>query len=571
MNFFRALDTAYRQLADHARMVTVCLNDGLLPDSAPKMRNVLRKSFQIMRDKFDITEAQNCADLMYELSLSVSDTLKFHYKDDSNRQDIIRSVMDFESEHLRSQMILESKAMKNLMKKAPKVAKVIDVSEASHVLDVFKLLERGGKTGIINGALTGDLAYKIIDSLGVGIAQLKRICDLYGVQLDDEALAKKKDEVKSNSKYKTALSHISQIDIDSDIPATDDHWKYHYRKSEATKYSFPLVQADLLKVIDLDNDKKAVLLSSTCCYGEAGGQEGDQGTILGLDGQTLFNISDTQLSENGHVWHIGTVALGRQLIEKSRVKVKFDINRRIKLMQNHTGTHLLNGVLRKMFKYASQKSSHIHANGFKFEFTALDATIDASTVTKIEEMVNSYINMGASVDQITVDNPEASFENDTSLEEMLTEEFPNKSVITMPEETYPGDVTVISLPDFLEPCCGTHVLDTADVQAFVITAVRSTHPGQKSLKCLTGKKALDAREAGLELIEAMININEQLASANTEEAFENIRTTVKLLLKKSKDGNNLPFAVRTESAQILNELSSHVSSLIKSPKSKKNG
>ena len=57
--------------------------------------------------------------------------------------------------------------------------------------------------------------------------------------------------------------------------------------------------------------------------------------------------------------------------------------------------------------------------------------------------------MGAPVDQITVDNPEASFENDTSLEQMLTEEFPNKSVITMPEETYPADVTVISLPDFI--------------------------------------------------------------------------------------------------------------------------
>ena len=193
-------------------MVTVCLNDGLLPDSAPKMRNVLRKSFQIMRDKFDISEAQKCADLMYELSLSVSESLKFHHKaGESNCQDIIRSVMDFESEHLQSQMILESKAMKNLTKKAPEVAKVIDVSEACHVLDVFKLLERGGKDGITNGAVTGDMAFKIIDSLGVSTEQLKRICDLYGVQLDKEALAKKKEDVKSNSKYKTALSQISQI------------------------------------------------------------------------------------------------------------------------------------------------------------------------------------------------------------------------------------------------------------------------------------------------------------------------------------------------------------------------
>ena len=190
--------------------------------------------------------------------------------------------------------------------------------------------------------------------------------------------------------------------------------------------------------------------------------------------------------------------------------------------------------------------------------------IDAATVAKIEEQVNSYINMCATVDQITVDNPEASFESDTKLHAMLTEEFPNKKVITIPEETYPGELTVISLPDSVEPCCGTHVLDTSDVQGFVITSVKSTHPGQKSLKCLTGQKALDAREAGLALVEAMININQQLASATTEEAINNIGTTVKVLLKKTKESSkNLPFAVRMEASQILNELAHHIQLLHK--------
>ena len=82
-------------------MVTVCLNDGLLPDAAPKMRNVLRRSFQIMRDSFALEDAQKCADLMYELSLSVSESLKFHFAKEND--EIIRSVLDFESEHLRTQ------------------------------------------------------------------------------------------------------------------------------------------------------------------------------------------------------------------------------------------------------------------------------------------------------------------------------------------------------------------------------------------------------------------------------------------------------------------------------------
>lgn len=571
--FSLPLDTAYRQLADHARMVTVCMSDGLLPDASPKMRNVLRRSFQVIKERFGINEAEKCADLMFHLSSSVKDTLKFHFPVDDDgfeqrQADIIRSVLDFEAHHLQTQTLIENKAMENILKKHPKVAESVDPWEANITLEVFKQFDRR-PNGIVDGVVDGDLSFRIVDSLGVSSEQLKRISSLYGVELDEEALEIKKTEAKLNSKQKTAAkaSPFSSSKLENvKAPVTDDHWKYHYSKMEPTKYSFPLVQAEVLKIVQFDDGaRQAILLNTTCCYGEAGGQEGDRGTILGLDGQTLFTIDDTQLlpvsnsNAGHHVWHIGNVAIGRQLKEKTRVKVKFDISRRIRLMQNHTGTHLLNCVLSNMFQFASQKSSHIHADGFKFDFTALNAAIDAATVAKIEEQVNSYINMCATVDQITVDNPEASFESDTKLHAMLTEEFPNKKVIIMPEETYPGELTLISLPDSIEPCCGTHVLDTSDVQGFVITSVKSTHPGQKSLKCLTGQKALDAREAGLALVEAMIDINQQLASATTEEAISNIGTSVKVLLKKTKEGSkNLPFAVRMEASQILTELAHHI-------------
>lgn len=571
--FTLPLDTAYRKLADHARMVTVCMGDGLLPDASPKLRHVLRRSFQVMKESFGISDAHKCADLMFQLSLSVRNTLAYHYPEGFD-QDLIRSVLDFESDHLQSQTLIEEKAMEKLRKKHPKVAQEVNPWEANLTLEVFKQFERRSDD-IVQGVVNGNLAFRIFDSLGVSNEQLRRMSALYGVRLDENTLEDKKAEVKMGSKRQTASnssnasSSLAKLE-NVKAPLTDDHWKYHYSKMEPTKYSFPLVQAEVLKVVSLDDVRQAVLLSTTCCYGEAGGQEGDRGAILGLDGQTLFTIDDTQLvaSKNGighHVWHLGILAVGRQLKEKTRVKVKFDINRRIKLMQNHTGTHLLNGVLSHMFKFASQKSSHIHADGFKFDFTALNASIDAETIAKIEEQVNSYINMSAVVDQITVDNPQANFESDTKLSTILNSEFPNKKVITLPEETYPAEVTVISLPDSVEPCCGTHVLDTSDVQGFVITNVKSTHPGQKSLKCLTGQMALDAREAGIALVEAMININQQLAAATTEEAVKDIGTTIKMLLKKTKEGSkNLPYAVRMEASQILTEMAHHIHSNKKS-------
>ena len=48
------LDTNYRILADHIRMITVCLSDQLLPDASHKLRQVLRRALNIQRYQFGI-------------------------------------------------------------------------------------------------------------------------------------------------------------------------------------------------------------------------------------------------------------------------------------------------------------------------------------------------------------------------------------------------------------------------------------------------------------------------------------------------------------------------------------
>ena len=118
-----------------------------------------------------------------------------------------------------------------------------------------------------------------------------------------------------------------------------------------------MVQTKVLEVIQLANDQRAVLLAKTCCYGESGGQAGDRGKISNMDDIEIMEITDTQLDDddaknnNHHVWHIGTLKPHRKLEPGTRVKVQFQVDRRIGLMQNHTGTHLLNCVLHQMFPF----------------------------------------------------------------------------------------------------------------------------------------------------------------------------------------------------------------------------
>ena len=157
------------------------------------------------------------------------------------------------------------------------------------------------------------------------------------------------------------------------------------------RYQFPLVQTKVLEVIQLANDQRAVLLEKTCCYGESGGQAGDRGKISNLDDIEIMEINDTQLDakNKNHVWHIGTLNPHRKLEPGSRVKVQFQVDRRIGLMQNHTGTHLLNCVLHQMFPFTRQTSSSVMPNEFKFEFISLNSNLGTDDVLKIGKYDNN--------------------------------------------------------------------------------------------------------------------------------------------------------------------------------------
>ena len=58
-----------------------------------------------------------------------------------------------------------------------------------------------------------------------------------------------------------------------------------------------------------------------------------------------------------------------------------------------------------------------------------------------------------------------------------------ESVITVPGENYPDKVDVVRLPGGgVEPCCGTHVLSTGDVQSFAVVEVKNNAYGVKSFR-----------------------------------------------------------------------------------------
>ena len=50
--FDKKLDTDYRILSDHSRMLSVCLSDGMFPESSPKLKQVLKRALRVARHSF---------------------------------------------------------------------------------------------------------------------------------------------------------------------------------------------------------------------------------------------------------------------------------------------------------------------------------------------------------------------------------------------------------------------------------------------------------------------------------------------------------------------------------------
>ena len=82
---------------------------------------------------------------------------------------------------------------------------------------------------------------------------------------------------------------------------------------------------------------------------------------------------------------------------------------------------------------------------FKFDFVSLNAVVDNEAIFKIEETVNGYINNGTDINREIIENPEWSMKDDSTLNDELKMRFKDKTVITMPEETYPEKVSVIEM------------------------------------------------------------------------------------------------------------------------------
>ena len=536
-SFDRSLDSFYRILADHARTITVCTCDGLYPDSSPRLKSVFSKALDVCSREFNGDHH-----LLTGLCYQAAETLHSQYPEIGRNINRVDVVIRSEVERLKRNQAEYEESYKQVLKEYPRAEGVISPDDSGKILAGLKRLENES---------SGDWMEKMYLTCGINtpelMASLARIKNLAFDEDDFERMV-----LDANQALKRKSAALNSCKVSGSSNETECY-SHVYKRVSKQSYQFPMIKAKVLDIIrDESNGSDLVYLDKTTFYAEAGGQVGDRGLLTSEDGsEVLLHVDDCQKSKEGVIAHIGRRGQGALSVGQT-VQVRLNSEHRIACMQNHTGTHLLNAALNSLLPLTAQKSSFVSSDYLKFEFSCFDETVDLAFLQNAESLVAEMISAEAEISR-----------TETDLDELIAEE--GEGVVLIPGERYPDRVSVIRAGDFSsEPCCGTHLRNTADVQEFVVVDFHSAGFGVKSVKCLTGQKAFECRERGKALLLTLKNLKEKVDAV--DEDTDNAQLQALLIHLQSPKGGydpelDYPYEVLECRREILSELVGKLRSL----------
>jgi alanyl-tRNA synthetase len=151
-----------------------------------------------------------------------------------------------------------------------------------------------------------------------------------------------------------------------------------------------------------------------------------------------------------------------------------DEERRKAITLNHTGTHLLQAVLREVLgTHVHQAGSLVSPERLRFDFTHF-SSMEREELARVEALVNQKIRENLKVETKIMD-----------MEEAL-----QTGAMALFGEKYGEKVRVVMVSDFsLELCGGTHASRTGDIGFFRIVSESGVAAGVRRIEALTGEGA----------------------------------------------------------------------------------
>ncbi len=200
----------------------------------------------------------------------------------------------------------------------------------------------------------------------------------------------------------------------------------------------------------------AVVLDRTCFFPEGGGQPGDTGVLGGV------SVTDTR-EQNGLLVHMTK----EPLEVGATVTGTIDWDKRFDLMQQHSGEHLVSGVVHRRWGYHNV-GFHMGADMITIDFSGV---LTEQQLMEVEQEVNQRIWQNVPL--------KCWYPEPDELEQLP---YRSKKALT-------GPVRLVECPGMdLCACCGTHVAHTGEIGLVKILTVEKFHSGVR-VEMLSGGRA----------------------------------------------------------------------------------
>lgn len=234
--------------------------------------------------------------------------------------------------------------------------------------------------------------------------------------------------------------------------------------TEFVGYHHISIKCKILKYIEMD--KKYIILDKTVFYPESGGQISDNGYIEYNDRKiNILNVT----YRNNVILH----EIEEQIEENIEVIAYINVQRRKNLSKAHSATHILNYILRDQYN-AKQSGSLVKENELRFDIIC-SYNIDEIDIKYIEYCVNKWILYGYDT-QFTKENTQLAIK---------------RGVTSLVSEKYPEISNIIKINNSEELCCGTHVMNTREIEYFIIYSLRSIAKNILRIEAFVSEKAYE--------------------------------------------------------------------------------
>jgi alanyl-tRNA synthetase len=458
------IDVAFRVIADHIRTLSFAIADGIQPGNNDRnyvLRRILRRAVRYGRT-LGFREP-----FFYKLVDVLADNFGDIFPEIRAKKKIVQETIQREEEAFNKTLDRGIDLFEQVITRATGVT-------AEQWKRERKISPQPTREELV---FPSGEAFQLYDTYGFPLDLTELMAREYGMVVDSAGINKLMEEQRARARAAQKKEVISLSEIQTTTP------------TKFVGYDDLSVKAKVVEVVSL-KDKTAVILDSSACYAEMGGQVGDTGELTG-SGQ-LWRVTNTQKSGNTFLHFVeggDAPAVGAAImlaVEKSR---------RDAIQRHHTVTHLLHWALHEVAsKEASQKGSFVGPDKLTFDFNS--APLTPAQAADIEKLVNERILENAGVSWTEVAH--ADVKN-------------RKDVMQFFGDKYGDTVRVVQIGGVagkldgysMELCGGTHTRATGEIGLFRIVSEAAVAAGVRRIEAVAGLTAYDLANEQLQLIRSI--------------------------------------------------------------------